>query len=174
MKTVRDSLIIPSFNMIDSGDRMVETGAMKDSTISGSLWRTTGSMDISNINVTSDTSIFFTETSPNTTEPLTDLTGNIDDLEKLLEEIEDWDKNIDLSEHNNFTVKERAKSIDLAFDMHGELDLENLQTEINTCKEEYIKVRVPNDVDIIVVNKIDENNNNNIEIRVKTIAEYFV
>lgn len=110
--------------------------------------------------------------------------GNLDDLNKLLEEIQDWDmKNNEAShqktEHYKFTdiSRNRAKTIELSYNKNGQLDLQNLQSEIDSCKDEYIKVRVPSDVDISYL-LIDTDRNNNSECRrrerAKTIAEYFV
>ena len=71
------------------------------------------------------------------------------------------------------------------------MNLDNLRTEINNAENEYIKIRVPSDVDLRDIdlrvedsdceNKNNVNNNNNnseqkkrTRNREKTIAEYFV
>ena len=110
-------------------------------------------------------------------------TGNINDLGKLLEEVQEWElknsEEIKNQRQYKFTdiKRERAKTIELALNRDGQLDLEILQSEINSCKEEFIKVRVPSDVDIssIVINT-DPNNNTNCKRkeRSKTMTEYVV
>ena len=106
-----------------------------------------------------------------------DMNGNIYDLDKLLEEVQVWDvKNIeDTKNERRFSFsdisKDRAKTIDLIYNGNGQIDFEILQTEINMCKEEFIKVRVPSNVDIIM---ISTDTNTDSERIVKTIAEYFV
>lgn len=104
------------------------------------------------------------------------------DLQSLLEEVEKWnvDNNpedlINLQRHFKFTDidKKRAKTIDVSLTDYGALDLNNLQNEIESCKDEYIKVRIPSDVDISDVTLRDSFGKRNSEKeRPKTMAEYF-
>ena len=129
----------------------------------------------------------------------------LSDLQKILEQVQEWNQKYntkdeqklydDISgsdsdsdnEHYNCNNHHRhsLKTIDVALNDSGELNLDNLRSEINNAENEYIKIRVPSDVDLRdidlrVEDGDNENKNNGTEQkkktrnREKTIAEYFV
>ena len=121
------------------------------------------------------------------------VTDPLSDLQKILKEVEELNQKYNTKDEQKLykfiDIKNCVKTIDISFNDSGELNLDNLRTEINNSGNEYIKIRVPSDVDLRDIdlnvdgsddNKIDNNNNNNDEQkkktrdREKTIAEYFV
>lgn len=135
----------------------------------------------------------------------------LSDLQKILEQVEEWnqkyntkdeqklyskftscsssDSDSDIENYNSHHRRHSLKTIDVALNDSGELNLDNLRTEINNAENEYIKIRVPSDVDLrdIDLRVEDSDNENNstsnknnteqrkkIRDREKTIAEYFV
>ena len=101
------------------------------------------------------------------------------------------DSDSDIEHFNSHHHRHSLKTIDVSLNDSGELNLDNLRTEINNAENEYIKIRVPSDVDLRDIdlrvedsdceNKNNVNNNNNnseqkkrTRNREKTIAEYFV
>ena len=89
-------------------------------------------------------------------------------------------------EHYSSNHRHSLKTIDVSLNDSGELNLDNLRTEINNAENEYNKIRVPSDVDLRDIDlRVEDsdcenkNNNNNEQKkrtrnREKTIAEYFV
>ena len=107
---------------------------------------------------------------------------DFEELEKLLDEISEWE-NLNHASKRSTQIKfvemetrNRTKTIDLVYNEHGQLDVESLQVKIESCNDEFIKIRIPNDVD--TANFITCIQNDTSECRrrerAKTITEYFV
>ena len=105
--------------------------------------------------------------------------NNFNDLDKLLDEIETWATSSAFHQEDKrltFTdlAKRRVTCSDLTVDAYS--DVHCIYQAVKTCKDDYIKVRVPLDTDVegllMYVDTLTKLNGHG--IRCKTLMEYFV
>ena len=102
--------------------------------------------------------------------------SEFENLDNLLSEILEWEQKYpnEISSKKSEQAKERAESVDLVFKEDGELDLEYLENKIKNCKDEYIKGRIPSDVDLYLCTLANDTSECRRREKAKKIAEYFV
>ena len=104
---------------------------------------------------------------------------DLEDLAKLLDEIESWQKENKCVELNRGEKlnKERVVTIELPCDEYGQVNEEYFQQIVRNCQDEFIKVRMPNNIIANCVLKLILENDSpecRRRERPKTIAEYLV
>lgn len=96
-------------------------------------------------------------------------------LQKLLKDLQEWEMKSNKNFSQGPSVKwTRAHTVDLVLKPNGELDRDYLEDRIRNCKDEYIKVRIPSDVDLYISTKENDTSECRRREIPKRIPEYFV
>ena len=100
---------------------------------------------------------------------------DFESLQKLLKDLQEWEmKYSEKFSEEPMRKRNRAHAVDLVLKPNGELDSDYLEERIRKCKDEYIKVRIPSDVDVYISTKENDTSECRRREIPKRIPEYFV